>query len=210
MHGDDADAHRRRSFLVVSFASLLVGDCSPWDNRYLLYCIDNNVACSETMDGLDSWCAWSFVELMCGRWFENGPWSEELPERKAKGGAFIADGWRGIIVAHRGDEKYIQKAYHMSVSWISEQICWRCCASRLRDSRLLYTQFGPCAPHRDTLIDVPTFIEKISRPNRWIRIPGFHTEQLLFDFLHVFDLTIVPDAAASVPRLNSFLHVHAF
>lgn len=183
--------------MVVSFASLLVEGCSPWESRYLLYCLDSNVSCSETLDGLDVWLAWSFTELMSGHWFEHGPFAARLPERRALAGKPIASGFRGIIVAHRGDEKHIQKAYHMSVSWISEQVCWRCCASRVRTSELLYTYFGPAAPHRNTMISLETFLTETCRPNAWVNIPGFHPEQLLFDFLHVFDLTLVPDAAAS-------------
>ena len=202
LHSDDADAHRRRSFLVVSFASLLVHSCSPWDNRFLSYVIDTSMVCTETMTGLDTWLAWAYTELQCGRWFHHGPWSEELDDRKEKGGQLIANGYRGIVVCHRGDEKAIQKAFHMKVSWISEQVCWRCCASRLRRSRNLYTYFGPSAPHRSTICDIDTFITKFCRPNPWIRIPGFHPEQLQYDLLHVFDLTLVPDAAASVARFN--------
>lgn len=158
------------------------------------------------MAGLDTWLAWSYTELQCGRWFHGGPWSEELDDRKEKGGQLIANGYRGIIVCYRGDEKAIQKAFQMKISWISEQVCWRCCASRLRRSQNLYTYFGPSAPHRRTLCDVNTFITKFCRPNPWIRIPGFHPEQLQFDLLHVFDLTLVPDAAASVARLNIYMN----
>lgn len=196
-HGDDAESHRRRSFMVTSFGSLLVGNCSPWDNRFLSYCCDNNRVCSETLDSLDSWLAWSYTELMCGRWLQHGPWSEILPHRRNKAGKLLANGYRGILVVMRGDEKYVQKAFHMRVSWVSEQVCWMCSASRVRDSQNLYTYFGPGAGHRLSLIGLEDFICQICRPNGWVRIPGFHPQMLFYDFLHVFDLTLVPDAAAS-------------
>ena len=186
---------------MVSFASLLIEDGSPCENRYLLYCIDNHVACNSTIDALDAWLSWSFVELMSGQWFRHDPWSRELPNRSEMEGHEIANGYRGIIVAHRGDEKYLQKAFHTAVAWNSEQVCWRCCASRLRNSKYLYTHFGPGAPHRETMIDLHTFITRTSRTNAWIQVPGFHPSMVLFDFLHVFDLTLVPDAAASVTWL---------
>ena len=139
--------------------------------------------------------------MMVGRWFQHDPWSNELPKRRERAGQEVAGGWRGIVVAHRGDEKYLQKAFHTAVAWNSEQVCWRCNASRVRNSPNLYTYFGPGAPHRDTMIDLDTFITRTSRTNAWVRVPGFHPSMVLFDFLHVFDLTIVPDAAASVTWL---------
>ncbi len=139
---------------------------------------------------------------MSGRWFAKGPWDDELPSRSHKSGKLIANGYRGIPVFHRGDEKYMQKCYHMATSWVSERVCWSCHASRISTSDLLYTTFGPNAKHRSTKIDMIEFIEKISRRNAWVQLPGFHTDMLCYDLLHVFDLTLVPDAAASVLRLH--------
>lgn len=51
------------------------------------------------------------------------------------------------------------------------------------------------------MISSSDFITNVSRPNGWIQVAGFHPSQLIYDVLHVFDLTLVPDAAASVPRL---------
>ena len=183
--------------MVTSFASLVVGNCSPFDNRYVTYCVDNNRACPETLDCLDSWLAWSYTELMNEKWVEHGPWSEALPSRSGKGGKLIAGGYRGILCVMRGDEKFVQKAFHMRVSWVSEQVCWMCCASRVRDSLNLYTYFGPGATHRLSLISLSDFISDISKGCAWIRVPGFQPEMLFYDFLHVFDLTVVPDAAAT-------------
>ena len=199
LHADDAESHRRRSFTVCSFASLLTTGGTPWENRLLLYCLDCARSCSETTDVLDAHLVWSFTELANGRYMDTGPWSEVLPHRQGMGGKLIADGWRGILVVHRGDEKYLQKCYHMSVSWISEQVCWRCHASRLSGSRELYTYFGENAHHRQTMIGTAEFIEATTKRNPWVRYPGFHPSMVWYDILHVYDLTLIPDAAASVP-----------
>lgn len=184
--------------MVVSFGSVLVGQCSTWDSRLVCYCLDNSKICNETMDGMDSWLVWSFSELMMGRWFEYGPNSQHLPCRQGKHGQDIAEGWSGIVVFHRGDEKYHQKAYHMNPGATSEQICWHCRASRVRDSPNLYTFFGPNAPYRETALTLEAFICETTRPNPWVRLPGFHPEVLIYDWLHCFDLGLLSDAAASV------------
>ena len=202
VHGDDAESHRRRSFMVCSFASVLNIGCSPWESRFVLYCLDNSRSCDSTIDTCDTWVVWSLVELMTGHWFERGPWNQELSWRQQRHGEPIAGGFRAIPVFHRGDEKYMHKCYHIANSWISERVCWTCHASRVSSSDLLYTTFGPCAKHRGTKIGVSEFIEQVSRRNAWVQIPGFHTDMLCYDLLHVFDLTLVPDAAASVICLN--------
>ena len=103
LHGDDCESHRRRSFTVCSFASLLVKNCSVWDNRLLCYCTDNS-SCNETVDTLDAWLVHSLTELMMGRFFEIGPFGDPIPGRENKGGQEIAGGYRGILTAPWGRE----------------------------------------------------------------------------------------------------------
>ena len=186
-----------------------------------MYVLDNSKTCHETILTMDSWAAWSFCELAEGRWFDRDPWGKPLADRASIAGKQIAAGWRGIVVVFRGDEKYTQKVFRMRVGWSSDQICWHCCASKVTSSRNLYTTFGPCAPHRSTMISLEDFIQHVSRANPWIALPGFHPNQLIYDVLHVFDLALVCDAAASVARLylklvdfhifflaHEYLHAH--
>ena len=79
---------------------------------------------------------------------------------KSLGGkhGLIADGWRGIVAFHKGDEKYLQKAidgrncgartsslhgeaYHMVNSWTSKNVCFicqvGCCLGCVRHSHML-------------------------------------------------------------------------
>ena len=200
-HQDDGEAHRRRSFMVTTFGSALVHK-SPWDSRFLLYCTDNSKSCSNTYDTLDTWIAWSFTELGAGRWLQHSPWGEYMGRREDKAGTLIADGWIGVLVAHRGDEKALAKAFHVKNTWVSEEVCFSCRASRLSDSRYLYTAFGQNAPHRETIVDLHTFVTSKVGPNAWTRVPGFHPSMIAYDWLHVLDLALIPDAAASVPRLH--------
>ncbi|CAL1137508.1 unnamed protein product [Cladocopium goreaui] len=133
---------------------------------------------------------------MMGRFFEIGPFGDPIPGRENKGGQEIAGGYRGILTVHRGDEKYLVKAYHLTISWLSQRCCWSCHASRMSNSELLFTHFGPNAQHRQTLVGTAEFIQSC-KPNAWVNLPGWHVEVVSYDFLHVFDLTLVPDAAAS-------------
>lgn len=160
--------------------------------------MDGARSCDATYDGLDAWMAWSFQELMSGSWSETDPWGRPLPRRQGTGNLLIADGYKAVIAVHRGDEKYFAKAYHLKTNWLSERICPHCEASRVSGSNLLYTLHGRSAPHRNTTLSLQQFLA-LCNPNSWVAMEGFHHTIIHFDILHVFDLSLVPDAAASVP-----------
>ena len=193
--------------MVCTFGSAVIHK-SPWDSRLLLYTTDNARSCSNTYDTLDTWIAWSFCELAHGCWFQHSPWGEPMGRRNGRAGELIADGWIGVLWAHRGDEKALAKSLHVKNSWVSEEVCFSCRASRLSESSLLYTTFGRSAPHRQTIInDLQSFFELRASNSPWIRIPGFHPSMIVYDWLHVLDLSLIPDAAASVASLHFVLLV---
>lgn len=195
IHADDAESHRRRSFCISTLASALVGGCSPWDSRMLLYVTDNQHCVDATWDTLDAWVVWSLTELSVGSWLSTDPWGNPMTRRQSKAGTPLAGGYRAILVCHKGDQKYIQRAYHMTGSWVSECICWYCRATRTGAN--CYTLHGKHAPHRATRADTQQFISSYCRNNPWVQLPGWHIDILYEDWLHVTDLTLVPDAAAS-------------
>ena len=47
------------------------------------------------------------------------------------------------------------------------------------------------------MMDTAEFIAHGCRANPWVLQPGFHVSTLTHDWLHVMDLTLIPDAAAS-------------
>lgn len=191
--------------MVASFGSAVVHK-SPWDCRFLLYCADNARSCDSTYDTLDSWIAWSFTELSTGRWLGHSPWGEPMNHRRSIEGTEIADGWVGILFAHRGDEKALAKSFHVRTTWVSEEVCISCKASRKSRSPYLYTAFGRNAPHRTTTLDLHTFVTEKCDSNPWVRIPGFHPSTILYDWLHILDLALIPDCSASVTRLHCLHH----
>ena len=46
-------------------------------------------------------------------------------------------------------------------------------------------------------MDTPTFIEEIAGVHTWVQLPGWGIQVLCHDWLHVVDLTLVPEASAS-------------
>ena len=199
MHGDDADAHRRRSFSVVTISSALTSG-SPWDTKMVVYALDNSRACAETYDTLNAWVIWSLTELQEGRRMSVDPFQHPI-KRKQGSDAPIAGKYRGVVVQIKGDEKWIQKALHLVPSSVSPNwVCPLCRASR--HGSMIYTSYGPSAPHRGSHLSTPEFIQEACRPGPIVRLPGFAVDLVTYDWLHLVDLSIVPECAASVTWMN--------
>ena len=89
-------------------------------------------------------------------------------------------------------------------TWVSEEVCFTCRASRRSDSELLYTGFGKNALHRTTMLSLYDFVTDRCNSNPWVRVPGLHPSMVTYDWLHVLDLSLIPDASASATRLHIF------
>ena len=196
MHGDDADSHRRRSFCILTFGSLLVSGVSMWDSKFVMYIMDNSRAVNETFNTLDLWCMWSLTELQLGSFLDVNPFGQQHHLYDKGRCGTIAGGWRGIVVYHKGDEKYIQRAYRASHSAVSKNVCLQCLATS-SDGDLVYTHHGLNAAHRATKMSTEVFIEKVVGVRTWVALPGWDISMLAHDWLHVVDLSLVPEAAAS-------------
>ena len=195
VHGDDAEAHRRRSFCVSTFASAVTRG-SPWDTKYLMYCMDNSVSTDASFEGLDQWVVWSLMELAEGEFMTVDPFGNRIDRKGLKGK--IAGPYRGVFFCMKADEKYIQKSMHLVNSWNSKGMCGYCKAS-LEAGPLQYTCFGPNAGHRQTMLSTEDFMTQACRPGPWLRLPGFDVRMVALDWLHIMDLTVIPDCAASDP-----------
>lgn len=198
-HGDDADSHRRRSFCAVTIGSPLLVGRSSWDSKVLLYIIDVSKTLQQTFDALDSWVVYGLSELQEGRFFDVDVQGQ--PFSRGNSG-LICGGYRGVMVAIKGDQKYLARALQIKANWKSEQVCPYCAASSTGD--LCWTMFGPQAPHRSTLVTTEQFILRGCRPNPWIRLPGFDIQCLLQDWLHIVDLSYTPEVCASVLWFSFF------
>lgn len=191
-HGDDADSHRRRSFTVCSMSSPLAPPRSSWDNRVLLYVADTSRMLAESYDTLDSFMVHSFCELQEGCFFDVDPYGR--PWMRDFSGP-IMGGFKAVLCGIKGDQKHLQRALKLKTSWNSERVCMYCHATQ--SGRTIYTAFGPSAPHRSSLVSTEEFIESGCHPNPWVRLPGFHLELVLTDWLHLVDLSLTPEVAAS-------------
>lgn len=47
------------------------------------------------------------------------------------------------------------------------------------------------------MLGTSEFIEGVAGVQAWLRVPGWSIEMLQFDWLHVMDLTIIPECSAS-------------
>ena len=198
-HGDDADSHRRRSFYVCTIASPLHEVSSSWDTRVLLAAVDNCHALPETYEAIDQWLVHSFTELQEGRWLTVDPWNNPIDRKSDK----IIGNYRAILVGVKGDEKFIQRMLRLKNSWVgSDRICAYCHATA--SGPLLYTMFGPHAPHRSTRVSNEEFFLQGCTPTPWLRYPGFSFERVFLDWLHLVDLSLTPESAASVSCLIYF------
>lgn len=192
-HGDDADSHRRRSFCVCTIASPLSTSRSSWDTRFPLYIVDNTRALNETFDCLDAWIVHGLCELQEGSFMDVDVYGR--PWARGKHGR-ICGPYTGVFVALKGDQKFLQKCLKLTTSATSELVCMYCKAKNHGD--LIYTAFGPSAPHRECLVSNVDFLLEGCRPNSWIRLPGFHLSRVLTDWLHLIDLSLIPEVSASV------------
>ena len=201
LHGDDAESHRRRSFCICTVGSVTVHG-NTWDTKMLVFCLDNSQCTAETSRTLDLWLTWSLLELSLGHFLDKDPYGNPYgPYQTGARVGPIAEGWRAVLAVQKGDEKYIQRVFHTSHSWVSEQVCLLCEASQNRADRL-YTEWGPTAKWRSTMVTTEKFIEVVVRTQTFVTLPGWHIENLQHDLLHVLDLAIIPECAASALTLE--------
>lgn len=196
LHGDDADSHRRRTFNICTFQSLTVPGAF-YDKSVVLFCLDNSVALPETASTLEKWVGWSISELQEGCFSTIDPFGAVFaPAVDKNRTGSIADGFRCILMMHKGDEKYHQKVYRPAKSWVSENCCLHCRAT-VSAGPLMYTAFGRDAGHRTTLTTTRDFIENIARCQSITCVPGWSMGMIVYDWMHIVDLCIIPECAAS-------------
>lgn len=175
----------------------LLSDGNQFDTRLLCYVLDESRTTPNTIPTLDTWLSWSLMELQLGVFLDVNPWGAPLSWHSSGRTGEICGGWKGILVCHKGDEKYMQQVYRLSHGAVSKNVCMLCMASNQADSNLLYTHHGPTAPHRSTMLGTAEFICQVVGVQTFVRLPGFHVHFVHHDWLHVVDLTIVPECAAS-------------
>lgn len=112
----------------------------------MCYVMDVQRALTETYDTLDQWMVWSLLELQLGKFLDCDPYG--VPFEGGWKGA-VAGPWKGVLVCFKGDEKYAQRSLKLVQSWVSHGVCAFCDASS--SGNLIYTKFGPAAPHRMTV-----------------------------------------------------------
>lgn len=176
---------------------------SSYDTKIVLFVLDNSVSVPETSWTLEKWIAWSISELQEGEFSPLDPWGAPYEPQRAgqERHGSIASGWRCVLIMHKGDEKYHQRVYRPNKSWVSSSCCLHCRAS-VSDPDLLYTDFGISANHRRTLVSGLDFIENVSRCQTFTGVPGWDISLIVYDWLHIVDLCIIPECAGSALLLR--------
>ena len=182
--------------MILSMSSLLVSG-NMFDTRLLVYVMDNSRCLPQTFATMDLWTVWALTELQLGEFLDVDAFGQpHAPHAEGKRCGKIAGGYRGIVCYHKGDEKYIQRAYRTSHNAVSKQCCWTCMATT-ETGPMLYTHHGPRAEHRKTLLSTEEFIRKVNGVVTWVSLPGWAPSILTYDWLHIVDLCIVPECSAS-------------
>ena len=198
VHGDDADSHRRRTLYNCTISSPVTLETNAWDSRVLLVTFDNHKALPQTFDTIDAWLVHGLTELQEGRFMTVDPWNQ--PHNRGHVGRVIGP-YIGVLVGLKGDEKFIQRTLKVIASPISDQVCMYCEASQKGPN--IYTLHGAGAPHRSTLVSNESFFTTGCHSNSWLRLPGFHISRVFLDWLHLVDLSLIPECSASVPWHSS-------
>ena len=180
---------------MTTISSPLLPMQSSWDVKIPCYIVDNHKCVQETYETLDCWMVHSLMELQTGQFFNVDPWNVEY--KRGKSGRIMGP-WTAVLVGLKGDQKYLQRVLRPHNSWISSKVCIYCAATQ--DGEMAYCHFGPAAPHRATILSNQEFLLKAIRPNPWMRLPGFHVQLVLLDFLHLVGLSVTPEVSASATR----------
>ena len=196
IHGDDAESHRRRSFTICTFGSVLVTGKCLWDSKILLYALDGARANETTLATLDKWVSWSLLECQLGHFMDQNPWGEDFAPFTAGRSGRIMGEYKAVLAIHKGDEKYLQKCYKSSHAGNSTNVCMQCMANAKRGN-LIYTSHGLQAHHRSTRLETTDFITRVCGVHTWVALPGWSPQVISHDWLHITDLSLIPEASAS-------------
>lgn len=126
-----------------------------------------------------------------------------MPDRYKLAGQRLAGDYRFVLDAVQADQDYARQLFSLERFFSRTECCAYCKAAQHggggQNSEMLYTNFSPTAPHRNT---------NISSCDEWIAthgntpllsVPGFWPHaRLLPDWMHIVDLAIAPDLIGSL------------
>ena len=158
-----------------------------------------------TMQVLYKVLQWSLHALSTGRWpytdHEDRPFSSTYcPDRYARRGEWLAEGYLGALAEIRGDWKWIRDTFYLEQHYGANYICHLCKAHKFIE-RLRFNDFRTDARHRQTCVDSTAWWTAYTAGvlvSPLVYIPGFDVWRLAYDLMHVLDLGVMQDCAASV------------
>ena len=122
IHGDGADSHRRRSFMITTVGSV-VTQGSMWDTRFVCYVFDETRAAEDSLATLDTRVCWSLLEAQLGHYLDLDPFGRPYAPYKDHGRRGLIMGrYRAVLAIHKGDEKYLQNIPKQQLSCLSQHL----------------------------------------------------------------------------------------
>ena len=198
LHGDAGAFSNNDSLYVITWNSL-VGQGTTREQRFIITVIRKREMLQDgsTLEALFRVIAWSLNALLTGF----APTHDEDGLPLPDGGHELAGPWRGACVQIRGDWQWYNQAFAVPQWNALGRMCFLCCASNA-DKELLWTNFNPSAPWRDTLWTHEAYLAHLQAsgidvPNIF-SIHGLRVECLMVDVLHAVDLGIASDIIGNI------------
>ena len=126
-----------------------------------------------------------------------------MPDRHRVGGKPIAGEYRFLFDGVQADQDYCRLLFGLN-RFFSKTSCCAFCktvqhAGGGHNSNMLYTNFSPTAPHKETNIASCDEWVATHGENPLLSVPGFWPhERVLPDWMHLVDLAISPDLIGSL------------
>ena len=205
-HEDEAEFVNEDSALIYSMSSSL-SHGSSWLTRLVMAVIPVSwVIPGKTDEELKRFQCWSSWQLLYGIWPTEGyvhcsPRTSFSPgkQREKMKGHRLCGPWRGCFNGSKADEKQVVAMFKPAQYYLCSLIC-RCCMAQKQAGSLNFGNLSRDAPHRRTMIRHHHYMENLrDNPPAATQMPGFFSERVWFDMLHVLFVNGVGnDLAGSV------------
>jgi hypothetical protein len=185
LHADEGKFTSKRQIMICQFSTFFHA-ADPLDSRYLLFVMPGSLYSktgtrNHTLNKLWEFLVWSFGYVVRGVW-PTDPFPGSKLTKLGHSRRGLPMGIKGHVVAVRGDWKFVQMAFQQSHSWMHNDVCTRCQASRQSGTRVPFWDFSAGAAWRATLFTQAQTLQLFNSP--LTLLPFFIPEMLWDDVMH--------------------------
>ncbi|CAL1130239.1 unnamed protein product [Cladocopium goreaui] len=212
LFGDGAESSRKQKFEILTLVLPVVSHANrssaTMDTRILISCMSGTYCNHYSRTRILETIAWSFEALSTGKYPRCDPWGRPFtaqyhPHRMRLAGKRIAGNYVGVLEAFQGDQDFIRILFSPSRFFSRQFCCYYCraCQWVYQDDNpqlndYLYTNFGPAAAHRNTLVTISEWAD-VNPETPLMRIPGWSPWRILPDIMHICYLACTVDVITS-------------